>query len=204
MSNDVLRVHSESAQTYDQICLQVESHAHEVLFGLAFEYINPKEALIDIGIGTGVCSKLFQKAGLKIYGVDNSQEMLAVCRKKGFAAELKKHDLCAGNWPFEAQAFHHAICCGVFHFIPDLTVFFQETRRVLQDKGTFSFTLIDGKGKTAYVDSGIHIYCHDENAMLSLASGCGFSLLKRLPFSAFKDPSKKETVHFKAYTLRKT
>jgi ubiquinone/menaquinone biosynthesis C-methylase UbiE len=95
MSDDVLRVHSESAQTYDEICLQVESHAHEVLFGLAFEYINSGEALLDVGVGTGVSSKLFHKAGLAIYGVDNSEEMLAVCREKGFAKELKKHDLCA-------------------------------------------------------------------------------------------------------------
>jgi ubiquinone/menaquinone biosynthesis C-methylase UbiE len=203
MSDDILRVHSESAQTYDEICLQVESHAHEVVFGLAFEYIDSGEALLDVGVGTGVSSKLFHKAGLAIYGVDNSEEMLAVCRKKGFAKELKKHDLCAGNWPFRTQSFHHAVCCGVLHFVRDLDVFFKETHRVLKDKGTFSFTLIEGMGKNSYVDSGIRIYCHDEEKMLLLASDCGFSLLKRLPFSAFKDPDKQETVHFKAYTLRK-
>ncbi|MCW4009283.1 MAG: class I SAM-dependent methyltransferase [Candidatus Bathyarchaeota archaeon] len=203
MNSDVIKVHEKSAAQYDEICLQVESHAHEVLFGLIFEYIQPQEALLDIGIGTGVCSVLFHKAGLDIYGVDHSEGMLNVCREKGFAKELKTYDLCLGDWPFEAQKFHHAICCGVFHFVRDLDVFFKETRRLLKGNGTFSFTLMDGRGKPSYVDSGIRIYCHDETKVLQLAEKSGFVVLKKLPFSAFKSPAKTEVVHFKAYTLRK-
>ncbi|MCW4019359.1 MAG: class I SAM-dependent methyltransferase [Candidatus Bathyarchaeota archaeon] len=203
MNSKVIEAHEYSASQYDKICFQIESHTHEVLFGLVFEYINPNEELLDIGIGTGLSSTLFHKAGLQIYGLDKSEKMLAVCKEKGFAKELKTYDLSRGGWPFEAHKFHHAIACGVFHFFRSLEVFFQEAHRLLKDQGTFSFTLIDGQGRSSYVDSGIRICCHDENKMLQLAQDTGFVLLKKLPFSSFGHPEQKELIPYKAYTFRK-
>ena len=55
----------------------------EVVFGLAYTHVHPGQTILDIGIGTGLGSVLFRKAGLKIHGMDISPEMLDTCRRKG-------------------------------------------------------------------------------------------------------------------------
>jgi predicted TPR repeat methyltransferase len=54
-----------------------------MVFGMAFEYVAPGERLPDLGIGTGLSSAPFRKAGPEIRGLDGSEEMLAACRRKG-------------------------------------------------------------------------------------------------------------------------
>ncbi|MCW4005391.1 MAG: class I SAM-dependent methyltransferase [Candidatus Bathyarchaeota archaeon] len=204
MDAKVKTVHDECARSYDDACRQTESYAHEIVFGLTYEFVQAQQTLLDVGVGTGLGSVLFHKAGLVVYGVDHSEEMLGVCREKAFAKELKTCDLRIGNWPYTDNQFHHAICCGVFHFIRDLDVFFAETRRVLQNSGTFSFTTIDKTDKACYLDeSGICIYCHSQDDIRELAKKYGFTLLKTVAFYAFKTPAKKEQLLFRAYTLQK-
>ncbi len=71
-----------------------QNHWHpEALFGLCYEYVQPGNCLLDIGTGTGLAAEPFARAGLQVSGFDNSPEMLAVCRAKGFAVELKQHDI---------------------------------------------------------------------------------------------------------------
>lgn len=48
----------------------------EVAFGMAYKYVQPGQSILDIGIGTGLGSVLFRKAGLKVYGMDISPKML--------------------------------------------------------------------------------------------------------------------------------
>ena len=55
----------------------------EVAFGLAFKYVLPGQSILDIGIGTGLGSVLFRKAGLDVHGMDISSKMLDVSRSKG-------------------------------------------------------------------------------------------------------------------------
>jgi ubiquinone/menaquinone biosynthesis C-methylase UbiE len=107
---------------------------------LCYEFIQPGQRLLDIGIGTGLSAQLFAKAGLEIYGLDFSPAMLDICRAKGFAADLKQHDLLHLPWPYPAASFDHLVCCGVLHFIPELDDVFSETRRVLSTGGVFAFT----------------------------------------------------------------
>lgn len=61
--------------------------------------------------------QLFAKAGLKVYGMDFSPAMLALCRDKDFAVELKQHDMTQVAWPYPAKRFDQLVCCGVLHFI---------------------------------------------------------------------------------------
>jgi ubiquinone/menaquinone biosynthesis C-methylase UbiE len=56
----------------------MEWHGHEALFGMMFEYVLPGQPILDIGIGTGLIAALFKKAGLEVYGIDISGEMLEV------------------------------------------------------------------------------------------------------------------------------
>lgn len=84
-----ISVHDEEAARYDQQVREYKCFAHDVLFGMCFEYVHPHDRLLDVGIGTGLASLPFAKMGLEILGLDGSTEMLKVCKSKGFANELE-------------------------------------------------------------------------------------------------------------------
>lgn len=133
-------LHDAYAADYDEQVRAYGSHAAEVVFGLCYEFVQPGEPLLDLGIGTGLAAALFARAGLSVYGMDFSPAMLELCRAKGIATDLALHDVRATPWPYPAQAFAHVVCCGVLHFVRDLEPIFRETGRVLEAGGLFTFT----------------------------------------------------------------
>lgn len=126
----VTEAHDMSADIYDEMSERLECHGHEALFGMSYEFMTPGESLLDIGIGTGLSSYLYHKAGLKVYGIDDSEKMLEACRKRAFATSLKKYNVNDGSWPYADGQFDHATACGLFHFYDKLDVFFSEVTRV--------------------------------------------------------------------------
>lgn len=138
---DRIRTHDDLAGEYDSLVEQYHSHTHDVLFGMCYEYLNPGEALLDVGIGTGLSSLQFASAGLEIFGMDASESMLRECRKKGFVRELKEHDMTNLPWPYDNETFSHVISCGVLHFFGKLDSIFAEVSRVLRPGGLFAFTV---------------------------------------------------------------
>jgi predicted TPR repeat methyltransferase len=133
-------LHDAYAADYDQQVQSYGCHVADVLFGLCYEYVQPGQRLLDVGIGSGLSAQLFAKAGLGVYGMDFSPAMLAVCRAKGFATDLTLHDLQQAPWPHPSNGFDHVVCCGVLHFIGELETLFREAARVLVQGGVFSFT----------------------------------------------------------------
>lgn len=69
----------------------------EVAFGLACMYVQPGQSILDIGIGTGLGSVLFRKAGLEVHGMDISPKMLDECRSKGFTALIMRNLFIRGS-----------------------------------------------------------------------------------------------------------
>lgn len=206
MKFSIIELHDRSADVYDDTSILVEYHGHEVLFGLAFEHLSPGDSVLDIGIGTGLSSYLFHKAGLKVYGVDGSEAMLDICRKKEFAVELNLCDLTAERWPYEDGKFENAIACGIFHFFEKLDIFFEETNQVLKKDGTFSFTVMVSEDNLSYytdTGSGLLIYFHNDSQVIELLNKYGFSLLKCITFFIYKEPGKKEKLMFKGYLTKK-
>jgi ubiquinone/menaquinone biosynthesis C-methylase UbiE len=206
MRSMVIEVHDKSAGIYDNMSVLVENHAHEVLFGLAYEYLSSGDTVLDIGIGTGLSSYMFHKAGLRVYGIDGSKKMLDICRKKGFASELCLCDLTTERWPYENERFKNAIACGIFHFFNELDVFFKETNRVVEKGGTFSFTvMVSEEALLQYTDigSGVSIYYHDDLRINELLNKYGFNMLKHVTFFVYKSPEKKEKSIFRGYLSQK-
>ena len=78
----------ETAATYDDEAEGTGWLAPEVAFGMTYTYVQPGQSILDIGIGTGLGSVLFQKAGLEVYGMDISPQMLdrllPLCRQANF------------------------------------------------------------------------------------------------------------------------
>ena len=135
----------EDATQYERQVAEHGWHGHEIMFGLMYEFVHPNESLLDIGIGTGLSSLPFHKAGLRISGFDNSAEMLKGCELKGFTGELIQHDLRSVPFPYEANSFNHIVSLGVLNFFADLAPVFEEAARIIKPKGVFGFTIEEQK-----------------------------------------------------------
>ena len=172
----------ELASQYDAEVKAYGSYGHEVLFGMSYEFVNAAEKLLDIGIGTGLAAKHFAETGLTVYGLDTSPDMLAACRAKAFAAELKQCDISREPIPYSDQTFDHVICCGVFHFLSDLSGVFSEVKRVIRPGGIFAFTIAPTTAATNYAEEptawGVSIYKHSPRYISELLEKNGMELLK--------------------------
>ncbi len=197
------KVHDEYASIYDSKVREYDSHTHEVLFGMCYEYIKPGDSLLDLGIGTGLSSVLFAKAGLYITGLDESLEMLKECQKKGFVKEIKQYDVQDVPLPYLDNAFSHVICCGVFHFFADLQPTIKEVCRILKPAGIFAFTIAsptaeevgsDCESTPDYIEIkspwGPSIFKHSDEYVSNITEKCGLATRKQqkiLEYSGDKD-----------------
>ncbi len=186
-----IKSHDEFAGTYDSQVKQYKSYGHEVLFGMCYEYIKPGESLLDLGIGTGLSSVHFAKAGLNITGLDGSLEMLKECRKKGFAEEVKQYNIQNVPLPYSDNTFSHVVCCGVFHFFGDLQPTIKEACRILRPEGIFAFTIaslaasdtgLDSKSMPDYIEVqsawGVPIFKHPDKYVNKISKTLGLSIQK--------------------------
>ena len=107
-------------ETYDEGAEASRWFGPEVAFGLTYKYIQPEQSLLDIGIGTGLGSVLFRKAGLNVFGMDVSQDMLDACKSKGYT-DLELHDLRMTPYPYDSETMDVGICVGVMIFFSDLS-----------------------------------------------------------------------------------
>lgn len=175
-------VYRELAGSYDRQVREYNSYAHDVLFGMSCEFVKASEKLLDIGIGTGLASINFSRLGLKVFGLDSSQEMLDECKSKSFAQALELCDLTAAPIPYEDNFFHHVICCGVMHFLGNLEDLFKEATRVIKPEGIFSFTIAPHNTEKSYLKEdtswGVPIFRHSPEYIIELLSENGFELQK--------------------------
>ena len=178
--------HDAYAADYDSQVKVYACYLADLLFGLCYEFSQPGQVLLDAGIGSGLSAQLFAKAGLKVYGMDFSPAMLALCRDKDFAVELKQHDMTQVPWPYPAKRFDQLVCCGVLHFIPDLESIFGEVRRVLRERGLFAFTTkaapLAATGQPKYdqqTEGGFAIFSHMPTYIEALLASQTFTCLKR-------------------------
>jgi predicted TPR repeat methyltransferase len=217
MSNQKDNVQQEEAATYDAQRQEYGWFGPEIVFGLMYEFIKPGDSLLDIGTGTGLSAALFHKAGLQICGMDIADEMLEVCKMKGVAVDLRRHDLCQVPWPYPADFFTHAVMTGVASFIPDLEPMFDETTRVIKAGGTFAFTIeeqkqeqskeytivngqvVNSPGETA----AVRIYRHSHHDVVESLAKRGWILLRETEFLASKYSDGGAQIFLKAYVARK-
>ena len=174
--------YKELAEEYDEHVKEYSSYVFNAIFGMSFEFVSAGEKLLDIGIGTGLASKHFADIGLRVYGLDASPEMLAVCRIKSFAEELSLWELTKESVPYPDQWFDHVISSGVIHFIGDLSVLFSEVKRVMKRGGIFSFTIAPLEASAGYQMNPtawkIPIYEHSLKYIEDLLEANGMELLK--------------------------
>ena len=178
-------LHDAYASEYDDQVKAYNCFIGDVLFGLCYEYTQQGKRLLDAGIGSGLAALPFAKAGLQVSGMDFSPAMLEICRAKGFATDLKEHDIQEIPWPYQSENFDILICCGVMHFICNLEGVFYEAARLLPEGGIFAFTIRNSplleNVKQEYVQQnigGFEIYSHASVYLLTLLHKFAFQSLK--------------------------
>jgi ubiquinone/menaquinone biosynthesis C-methylase UbiE len=124
-------IYDEIGQTYDttrsadpKIIKEIVKHLSPCLEG---DYL-------DIGCGSGNYTEAIFKKGFNICGIDISQVMLNMAKKKNPQIEWIHGD--AGNLPFSDNLYDGAICILATHHIQNLDKAFQEIFRVIR-KGIF-------------------------------------------------------------------
>lgn len=213
---DTISAHDQEAAQYDKQVREYNSYIHDALFGMSFEYVNPHDCLLDIGIGTGLASHAFAKVGLEVYGFDGSTEMLKVCESKAFAKELKVFDLQNIPLPYSDSFFDHVICCGVFHFFDDLETILKEVLRIIKPGGIFAFTVAaqtsDEEAATddnpqGYLETptpwDVPIFKHSGGYVTNLLQANGFDILKTQKLLIRGGPEEdSEDMLFRVYVAR--
>ncbi len=208
---------NDFAHNYDDYVKNCQWVGADILFGLMYEYINLNQTFLDIGIGTGLSSKIFKQYGLIIYGIDGAEEMIKICQNKGIAEELRQVDLTKDDVWFENRTFDHVVSHGVFHLIEDLNYIFKQTSKVLNKNGCFGFTYeelrnqADDYKESSTVgiyqrqnkQSGVNSYRHTENYIIEQIYKNGFELLKKTEFLAFVDSKTKIKIYFNAIIVKK-
>ena len=216
-ANDTIIQDSQAANEYDNQARATNWFGPEVVFGLAYEFVRPGDCLLDLGIGSGLSSILFHQAGLRVFGLDGSNEVLKVCKSKNFAEELKQHDLRDLPLPYPSQFCNHVISIAVLNSFEDLAPRFDEVARIMRAGGIFAFTVEEQKpdqegsyainrvnvSEKPMDETAVWLYRHGEDYINRLLDQNGFTLLKTLKFVAFKYPAENKDIFFKAYVLRK-
>jgi predicted TPR repeat methyltransferase len=199
----------DRANEYDQSKEAQGWRGPEVVFGLMYAFISPGESVLDIGIGTGLSSFLFHKAGLSVNGIDISPEMLDVCIKKHIAEDLKVHDLTVEPYPYATASLHHAVCIGVLNHFENLGPVFRQTSRILKDDGVFGFIVADRKPdegpsfEVEHADSRITMFRHSKDQVGSMLDKTGFEFLRELEFSVAGHRDRNQCMRLKAYAARR-
>jgi ubiquinone/menaquinone biosynthesis C-methylase UbiE len=126
---------------YDSESKAIGWHAPEILFGLTYEHLKPGQTLLDIGIGTGLASELFYRAGLKVLGMDNSPSMLNACRQKFPDFELTEQSILNFPWPYPDNSCDLVISTGAVHFFGELERIISEAFRITLPNGLVAFDI---------------------------------------------------------------
>ncbi len=214
---DRVNAHDQEAALYDQRVREYESYVHDALFGMSFEYVDPHDNLLDIGIGTGLASLPFARMGLEVFGCDGSTEMLRICESKAFAKDLKIFDLQNMPLPYSDNFFDHVICCSVLHFFGDLQTIVTEVLRTIQPGGVFAFTvaaqtsdeeIAAGDNPQGYLEAptpwSVPIFKHSGAYVTSLLQAHGFDMLKTLKLLIRGGPEDSGDMLFRIYVVRES
>ena len=202
----------EMITEYDKEAEATGWYGPEVSFGLTYAYVHPGQSMLDIGIGTGLGSELFRKAGLKVHGMDISPKMLDECRSKGFTA-LQLHDLSKPPYPYDSESMDHAVCTGVLNFFSNLSPVFQETSRIIRNGGLFVFVVGDRSENEAHTievgaeqtksEKTVTMYRHSTKQVTELLVRYNFEPLRDLSFVVFMNRERTKSLPARSYLARR-
>lgn len=103
---------------------------------------------IDLGIGTGLFTKILREKGYKVIGIDISDEMLKIAKNRGF--EVIKHDL-NNPLPFNDESFDFVFSMTSIEFLKNPQNLMGEVHRILKKDGEFLLITLNSLSLWAFV-----------------------------------------------------
>ena len=133
---------TESIPVYDHIGKTYDAtrKADPAIVAELCQLLSPKTdgCYLDLACGSGNYTVALAAQGLKMTGIDISNEMLTKARAKSNAIEWFLGN--AKQLPFEAQAFTGVTCILATHHLDELTKVFKEVYRVMKSGQFVIFT----------------------------------------------------------------
>jgi len=108
---------------------------------------------------------------------------ISICREsKSFIKKLKRCDITRESIPYDNFYFNHVVCCGVLHFVRDLTALFSGVKRVTKSEGIFAFPIAFHEASADSIEEptawGVSIFKHSPRYIIELLKTNGMELLK--------------------------
>ncbi|MCF6148772.1 MAG: class I SAM-dependent methyltransferase [Candidatus Kuenenia sp.] len=135
MSNHIKKVYSLYASIYDTLFGKLFEHGRHT--ALKMMDIEPHDTILEVGVGTGLSLPLYPK-GIKIIGIDLSEEMLMKAKAKKMKYALNNVHLStmdASLMAFGDNTFHKVIASHVITVVPDPLRTLNEIKRVCKKDG---------------------------------------------------------------------
>ena len=99
------------------------------------------DLLLDLGCGSGRASLPFAQNGVKVIGLDISEQMVLRAKRKSEKLGIKDHvDYVVGdseNLPFRQNSFDAVLAFGVLHHVPTPQKMLQQMSKVLKNGGIY-------------------------------------------------------------------
>jgi predicted TPR repeat methyltransferase len=218
VTKSTVQLTDEFANGYDIYISDKKWSGPKVIFDLLKPFIKKNDSLLDLGIGTGLASIPFQNAGLIIYGIDSSEEMIKICDSKKIAKQIFLSDLNAEEFFFPEMTFDHVISNAFFHFIGNPEKLFNKVTQQIKDGGCFCFsTLNNGLGEDkeylstniegilswTNIQNGLVIFKHSDDYIMNLLKSNNLNLIEKQIISGFQDETEKKQVFFNFYLSQK-
>nr|WP_319997690.1 class I SAM-dependent methyltransferase [uncultured Draconibacterium sp.] len=124
--------YKDIASEYDNMVKQYNWEAPEMIYKYLSVVVQKHTKMLDIGAGTGISSERFRDKQVEIYGLDNSDELIEVCKSKGIFKEVLLIDILKDRLPYPDLTFDYVVCSGVFHFFSYLEDIFEKVCNVLK------------------------------------------------------------------------
>ena len=141
-SQEVAEIYNNWAEDYERRILSYGYSTPAVTAWFFGRYVQPNdETILDAGAGTGMMGDVLAPLGYKdLLGIDISQNMLELARKKGVYKELRRMEL-GGELDLPTDAFAAIVSTGVFaagHAPPES---FEELIRTTRAGGHMIFSV---------------------------------------------------------------
>ena len=161
------------------------THSPMAMWNLSLIDFQPRWTILDVGCGGGknIARMLRRSQGSTVYGIDYSEESVAMSTKVNRKHIGTRCFITQGNvmqLPYEEEKFDLVTAYETVYFWPDLEKAFSEVYRVLKPGGVFSFSYGDERNSTmrywATEIEAMRILPLDE--IKQLLANAGFSNLK--------------------------
>lgn len=223
MKRIIEQYNDKLASVYDQATVgEFEWKAPEETTRILLPKLGRSSKILDLGIGTGQSSERFWQEGHQIVGVDISQEMLSVAKKKSPKIKTYQFDIeqDVEKLGFRLETFDAVVGVGMFEFIGDLKKLFRQVAKLTKRKGFFCFTFEEYRrahpiqgNRIAPLGQGLvdkiprllsfKVYRRTVNEIKGLLENIGFEILATKKFVGYLKSKKKIPVYYVLILARK-